>query len=465
MENFVNIFKENYPDIGKAVAVLCGQGNNGSDGLAIAKSLKDYNYHNISVYLINFSTAKSNNYRKNLERLKSTKIKVVMITEPVEIKDIETDLLIDAVLGSGLGSPLEGKYAEFASLINDLSKPVISVDVPTGFPTEGPIDENYKGIKADLVICLERPRINFFFPESALAMERFAVADRKDGNFIDAEQSYWRLTTEGAAKTLLKPRRNFTHKGTYGHALIIAGNTNTMGAALLAASGSLYVGAGLTTVCLPQSGLIALNAALPEVMVLLRNEDLILADFVKYTSIAMGPGLGIDSVNEILLEKLLNLKKPILFDADALSILAYRTDLLDSLPEQSILTPHVKEFDRLFGEHQTWWERVATAKAQATKRKLIIILKNQYTFICLPDGTVHINQSGNAGMASGGMGDVLTGVITGLLAQSYSPVDAAKLGVYLHGRAGDELATKRFTITASQVATQIPITVKKLSIK
>jgi hydroxyethylthiazole kinase-like uncharacterized protein yjeF len=462
---FVTIFRKHYFDLRQTIAVLCGQGGNGSDGLAIAGLLKEYKYQNVIVYLIDFSLSESSSYRKSLAELEGLGVQSLFITHPEQISHIEADLLIDAIIGTGLHGSLTGKYAILSNLINKLNIPVIAVDVPTGFPVEGPIDENYKGIKADLVISSPYPKLNFFFPESILALERFEAADMADGDFVDDQHHDWKLNTEHAVKTLLKPRRNFSHKGTYGHALIIAGNTNTMGAALLAASGSLYVGAGLTTLCLPQSGLIALNTTLPEVMALPRNDDLILTDFAKYTSIAIGSGLGIERVNEILLEKLLNLKKPILFDADALSILACRIDLLDKLPEQSMLTPHVKEFDRLFGNHQTWWERVITAKTQAIERKLIIILKNQYTFICLPDGKVHINQSGNAGMASGGMGDVLTGVIAGLLAQSYSPDEAAKLGVYLHGKAGDELAAKRFTITASQLAAQIPKTVKKLSIR
>jgi hydroxyethylthiazole kinase-like uncharacterized protein yjeF len=459
---FVTIFRRHYRDLSQTIVVLCGAGGNGRDGLKIASLLKDSNYKNVTVYLISFNLEESSSYYKDLERVETSGVKLLFITDPTQVSHIETDLLIDAVVGSGLRGSLEGNYATLASLVNNLHKPVVAVDVPTGFPTEGPIAGKYIGVKADLVICVQRPSINLFFPESTAALERFEIAD---ADFIDNQYQDWRLNTEATMKTLLRPRRNFTHKGTYGHVLIVAGNTNTMGAALLAASGSLYVGAGLTTVCLPPSGLIALNTTLPEVMALPRNVDLQPADFAKYTSIAIGPGLGVEAVSETLLGKLLDLKKPMLFDADVFSILASRADFLDNLPEQSILTPHVKEFDRLFGEHQTWWDRVLTAKAQAVKRKLIIILKNQYTFICLPDGKVHINQSGNAGMASGGMGDVLAGVITGLLAQAYPPVEAASLGVYLHGKAGDELAEKRFSMRASQVAAQIPKTVKKLLIR
>ncbi|HTM98900.1 MAG TPA: NAD(P)H-hydrate dehydratase [Pedobacter sp.] len=463
---FTEVFKRDFPDKSKSIAILCGPGNNGGDGLAIGRILhsKHHKYENISVYLINFSGKQSDDYSENLEHLPKL-IKRFTVTEPSQLKALKADLIIDAILGSGLNKPLAGKYADLTGLINNLNKTIIAVDVPTGFPSEDPIHENYKGIKASLTISFQRPKINFFFPESALALERFEVVDiGLDEDFIERQQSDWKLNNKPSVKQILKLRKNFTHKGTYGHALIVAGNTTTMGAALLAARSCLRTGAGLTTVCLPQSGLMALNATLPEVMALPRNEDLAIEAFEKYTSIAIGPGLGITNESEMILGRLINLKKPMLLDADALSLLANRKELFDKLPEQSILTPHLKEFDRLFGEHQTWWERVKAAKEQAIKRKLIIVLKNQYTFICLPDSKVYINQTGNPGMASGGMGDVLTGIIAGLLAQSYSSEDAARLAVYIHGKAGDELTPKRFTVSASKVAEQIPKVMKKLAV-
>lgn len=457
---FLNFFRKAYPDTDLPISILCGPGNNGGDGLAIARLMRvrNFKYESLSVYLINFSDQKSHEFIKNLDRLPKL-IKLFNITEPAQFENVKADLIIDAVLGSGLNRPFTGKYAALAAKVNALGKTIISIDVPTGLPSEGLIDKNYNGIKADLVISFQRPKINFFFPESAAALDRFEVMNiGLDEDFIENTPSDWKLITQPA----IKPRKNFTHKGTYGHAIIVAGSTTTMGAALLAAQASLHIGAGLTTLCLPQSGLLALNITLPEVMALPRNEHLTLEAFEKFTSIAIGPGLGLEEENELLLAKLIDLKKPMVIDADALSILAKRKDLFDKLPEQTILTPHLKEFDRLFGEHQTWWERVETAKKQAKERQLVIALKNQYTFVCLPNGEVHVNQTGNPCMASGGMGDVLTGIIVGLLAQSYSSADAATLAVYIHGKAGDELAIERFTVSASQVAQQIPKTLKSL---
>ncbi|KQB99737.1 bifunctional ADP-dependent NAD(P)H-hydrate dehydratase/NAD(P)H-hydrate epimerase [Pedobacter sp. Hv1] len=460
---FVETFSEAFFERKNHIAILCGQGNNGGDGLAIARLLTQGGYMRVKVYLINFSTKQSEDYTKNLERLTKRKINPIPISKAEELNELKADIVIDAVLGSGLNQPLAGEYAALADIINRLSQKVISVDVPTGMPPEGELPEVYNGIKADLVICFQQPKLNFFFPESVKALTKFKVVDiGLDEGFIANQQSDWKLTTESDIQNRIKPRANFSHKGTYGHALLVAGNYTTMGAALLAASACLHVGAGLTTVCLPQSGLIALNTALPEVMALPRNEQLAIEAFEKFNAIAIGPGMGLEEENEMLLARLIELKKPLIVDADALTILSKRKELFDALPPQSILTPHVKEFDRLFGLHQNWWQRIKTAQKEAKQRSLVIILKNQYTFICLPNGEVHVNPTGNPAMASGGMGDVLTGLIVGLAAQSYTAANAAILAVYLHGQAGDELAKTRFTVNASALALQIPKTIQKI---
>lgn len=467
MENaaiaFVKAFIKEVTDKKASISLFCGQGNNGGDGLAIARLLAKENYKNLTVYLINFSNKQSDDYTENLKQLQQTKIKTLEINKEDELGNVRCDIVIDAVLGSGLNKPLKSNYLALAQQINNLNAKVVAVDVPTGFNSEGEIEVNYIGVKADLVICFQRPKINFFFQESVKALARFKVVNiGLDEDFIERQPSFWKLTQKADIEKIIKPRANFTHKGTYGHALLVAGNTTTMGAALLAASACLHSGAGLTTVCLPQSGLIALNTLLPEVMALPRNEHLAIEAFDKFSVIAIGPGLGIEAETEVLFKKLINTQKPLVIDADGLTILSRNIDFLSKLPANTILTPHMKEFDRLFGEHQNWWQRIETAREKAQKLNIIIILKNQFTFICLPTGDVLINPTGNPAMASGGMGDVLTGIITSLIAQGYSAADAAKLGVYVHGKAGDDLAKKRFTVSASQVALQIPKTMKKI---
>lgn len=459
---FVKAFKVEVPRQETQIAIICGEGNNGGDGLAIARLLIKEGYANCSVYLINFSAKQSEDYLQNLKRLNELDLPLMKIKEAKTLENLGTEVIIDAVLGAGLNKPLTGEYLTLATVINGLQQKVIAVDVPTGFYAEGQLD-NYNGVKADFVITFQRPKLNFFFPESAQALARFKVVDiGLAEDFIQAQPSRWKLSEQTDISQLIRPRTNFSHKGTYGHALLVAGNQTTMGAALLAASACLHTGAGLTTVCLPESGLTALNTALPEVMALPRTSDMSIDIFEKFTSIAIGPGLGTEGATEKLMERIIGLKRPITLDADALNILAKRTELLTGLAPGSILTPHVKEFDRLFGEHHNWWSRVGTATEEAMNRKIVIILKNRYTFVCLPNGEVYINPTGNPAMASGGMGDVLTGMLASLLAQGYSVMDAAILGVYLHGLAGDALAKKRAVISALQVAQQIPKTLKKL---
>ncbi len=272
----------------------------------------------------------------------------------------------------------------------------------------------------------------------------------------------YKLVTVQDLNRLLKPRKSFSHKGTYGHALIVAGQEQTMGAALLCATGCLYAGAGLTTASIPASGLTALNTALPEVMYLSREAIEDPSKLEKFSSIAIGPGLGKDEPVAALLEAAFAVKKPLVVDADAINLLAKEPEQLSRVPAGSVFTPHVKEFDGLFGEHDTWFHRIQTAREMAKKHKIVIVLKNEYTFIIDQRSNVFINQTGNAAMAQGGMGDVLTGMIVALIAQGYSSADAAVLAVSVHGSSGDVLAATRFVVTASQVAKHVPVILRNI---
>lgn len=460
---FVQCFLRDEFDTNKSIAIFCGKGNNGGDGLAIAHLLLANGYDNIKVYIVNFGKKQSDDFAINLQRLDESRCKKAIINQPGDLRNIKPDLIIDAILGSGLNKPLSDAYADLVHFINKLNKKIYAVDVPTGFFAEGRLTENYNGIKAYKTICFQRPKINFFFPESVQATGKYEVVDiALDENFIQNLDADFYLTEERDIQKLLKVRKLFSHKGTYGHALIIAGDANTMGAALLASMACLHAGAGLTTACIPLSGLVALNATLPEVMALPRDEYTRIENPAKYEAIAIGSGLGVNTDNEKLLESLVMVGKPLIIDADALNILGERPDLIEKLPKNTILTPHIKEFDRVFGDHESWWERVQTAKQKAQQLQIVIVLKNQYTFICLPTGKVHINPTGNPAMAQGGMGDVLTGIISALVAQRYSATDAAILGCFIHGKAGDSLAHERFVVTASQVAKEIPKVMKEL---
>jgi hydroxyethylthiazole kinase-like uncharacterized protein yjeF len=459
---FVKIFKGEVKDKQTSISILCGTGNNGADGLAIARLLTKGNYKNIQVYVFHFSTKQTEEFAKNWKRLSKMDVPVQEINE-LDTLQLSSGVIIDAILGTGLNKPLNGKYAGIAKVINASDGRIIAVDVPTGFPTEGPIDENYKGVKADLVISFQRPKINFFLPESARAINRFEIVDiGLDEAYIESQESYWKLTTTDDILHIFKPRANFSHKGTFGHALLVAGNTNTMGAALLMAKACLHAGAGLTTLCLPKSGLKTLNTLLPEVMALPRSEHVDLEDFSKYNAIGVGPGLGLSTKNEHWIAHLIGLKRPLVIDADGITLLSKQKGLLKKLPAGSILTPHLKEFDRIFGTHSNWLERIQTARNAAQNGNIIIVLKNQWTFVCLPSGEVRINPTGNPAMASGGMGDVLTGMITAYMAQNYSSADAAILATFLHGKTGDFLAKKSIIVTAGEVAGEVSKMMSKL---
>jgi hydroxyethylthiazole kinase-like uncharacterized protein yjeF len=317
------------------------------------------------------------------------------------------------------------------------------------------------------VITFQQPKINFLLPESGPYIDCIEVVNIGiSEKFICSLGSPYQLVEEKDIRAKLRPRHRFSNKGTYGHALIIAGQPETMGAALLSSSACAYAGAGLTTACVPQSGLTALNSYQPEVMAIVREGDnLPEIEWEKFAAIAIGPGLGKDNGSLKLFTKVLNsYDKPLVIDADALNMLSTNPDLWKQMPKGSILTPHVKEFDRLFGEHQSWWQRLQTGAKKAKEHGVYIVLKNDYTITITPEEKFYFNSSSNPAMASGGMGDVLTGVIAALLAQKYSPEDACTIGIYIHGKAGDELAlpNRRYVVLPGQVIAQLPVTMAKL---
>lgn len=301
--------------------------------------------------------------------------------------------------------------------------------------------------------------LSSYLPDTDPYSAQQAVAVGLEMHKGEENRRPFQLTTAEDISKILKPRKPFSHKGTYGHVLLIAGAEKTMGAALLSSNASLHAGAGLTTVSIPAAGLTALNTALPEVMYTERDElHTDQQTFEKYNSIAIGPGLGTDQAD--LLAQLLHAGKPILADADALNMMAKDKKLLYKLSPDSIITPHMKEFDRLFGEHKNWWERLQTAIAKSAELGIVIVLKNQFTFIIDQKGTVSINPTGNPAMAQGGMGDALTGIIAAYVAQGYNAKCASLLGVYFHGKSGDELAERKYSVTASELIRHLPEAVK-----
>jgi len=461
---FVGWFVNHFPDKNQAVSIYCGTGNNGGDGLAIARMLHGHHYKAVNVKITRFSDKASDDFNVNLKRLQ--KLPLIEIKSGDDLPTEESPVIIDAMLGSGLNKPLAGDYKRLVQYLNSIEKTVVAVDIPTGFFAEGKIDPQAEVLKTDLVITFQQAKINFLLPESGPCINCWeAVNIGIDEDFVQSLNSPYQFVREKDIRRLLKPRHKFSNKGTYGHALIVAGQAKTMGAALLCSSACAHAGAGLTTACIPESGLIALNSYLPEVMAVIRQgDDMPEIGWDKFTSMGIGPGLGEDESSLALLTYIFtNYRKPVVIDADALNLLAAHKQLWALVPEGSILTPHMKEFDRLFGEHDSWWLRLQTAIEKAKEYKVCIVLKNDYTITATPGGKAYFNSTSNAAMASGGMGDVLTGIIAALLAQKYSPEDACIIGNYIHGKAGDELAlpNRMNVVLPGKLVTQLPVTMAK----
>ncbi|MDR6942464.1 NAD(P)H-hydrate dehydratase [Mucilaginibacter pocheonensis] len=464
---FVGWFINHFPDKRESITFYCGTGNNGGDGLAIARLLGGHQYKKIYVKIARFSDRVSDDFTINLERLKQTSIPVIEINKGDELPDENSAIIIDALLGSGLNKPLTDDYERLVKYINDLHRTVVAVDVPTGFFSDAEILPGATVINANLVITFQQARINFLLPESAPHIKSWETVNIGiSEGYVQTLNSLYQFVEEKDIRSTLKPRSRFSNKGTYGHTLIIAGQEKTMGAALLCASAAAHAGAGLTTACVPQSGLTALNSYLPEIMAVIRSEnEQPQIEWDKFSSIAIGPGLGKGEDATALLSAVIkNYKKPIVIDADALNLLAENKTLLQQLPPGSILTPHMKEFDRLFGEHKSWWQRLQTGMEQASKLQVYIVLKNDYTITLSPEGKAYFNSTSNAAMASGGMGDVLTGIVAALLGQKYTSLQACLIGVYVHGKAGDELAlpNRLNVVLPGKLAANLPVTMAKL---
>ena len=464
---FVTRFMEYFEYRRQSVSIYCGTGNNGGDGLAIARMLAVYPYADVNVKIARFSDHATDDFDANLQKLRSTNVAVTEMGKGALFPPEDGDVIIVALLGTGLNKPLGGDFERLVTHLNRLGKTIVSVDVPAGLFADGEMPAGAVALRADLVITFQQPKINFLLPESGPFIKHWEAVDIGiDEGFIRSVNSPYQLVERADIQQMLKPRHRFSNKGTYGHALLVAGQPQTMGAALLCSSASVYAGSGLTTACVPQSGLTALNTYMPEVMAIVRGgQEIPKIDWDSFTAIGIGPGLGKDEEALVLLTDILtNYKKPLVIDADALNLLAAHNEIWQGIPPNSILTPHMKEFDRLFGLHKTWWQRVQTAIVKAQELGIYILLKNDYTLTVTPRGKVFFNTTSNPAMATGGMGDVLTGIITSLLAQKYTPEQACIIGAYIHGLAGDELALpyRANVVLPASLAATLPMVMAKL---
>ena len=417
----------------RAFMIFCGKGNNGGDGLAIARLLLQHGCP-VETFLPETDSTVSADHAVNLLRLQLVGGNVITMPERTAFPHITPGtIVIDALYGSGMNRPLEGIAAELVNYLNDSGAVIVSIDLPSGML----VSESSVGrvmMKATYTLTFQLYKLCFMAAANASFFGKPVILDiGLHPLFIHQLDTVYNLTTKETAASLLKDRDAFSHKGTHGHALLIAGNKGKAGAAILAARGCLRTGAGLLTIEADETTCSILQTAVPEAMTTDRTEK---ADN-RFSAIGAGPGMGIEKEETTLLTHLLtNTDKPFVLDADALTILSANKQLLELLPAGTILTPHPKEFDRVFGASSHEFDRWNRAVALSAHYPFVIVLKGHHTLIAW-QGKGMFNNTGNSGMAKGGSGDVLTGMLTALLAQRYTARDAAMLGVWLHGLAGD----------------------------
>ena len=458
---------------GRGFAVFAGPGNNGGDGLAVARILHAAGCQ-VSVWLINPKGKLSADCAVNLERLKGCGIAVAEVVNDFEMPRLARDIVVvDALFGSGLNTPvISGVFADVIRGIDSLDNCVVAIDMPSGLMGENNDPFSQLIVFASLTLTLQFPKLSLLFAENAPFVGDIQVLDiGLSKEAMAVAPSKYHFTEACDIKPLLRPRTKHAHKTLFGRALLVAGSQGMAGASLLAARAALRSGVGLLTVHTPACNNVIVQSAVPEVMTSIDSHDTCFGDFVdttKYSAVAVGPGLGQSKESEdALLQLIENCKAPMVLDADALNILARHPKYLQSLPPGSVITPHLGEFSRLFGETSSSFVRLQAAKAFSGTFGVTVVLKGAYTAVISPDGNICFNSTGNPGMATGGSGDVLTGVILALLARGYNAPDASRLGVYVHGLAGDIAARKvgETALIAGDIIDSLPVAWQELETK
>ena len=443
--------------------IFCGLGNNGGDGLAIARLLLEREYP-IEVYVVRYAPRESDDFMHNHRRLK-------LITEEIRYVELSHDMptlrhnevVIDAILGSGLSRPAEGIVKATIEAINRAPATVVSVDVASGLYVDQPNGSDDVILKPDFTVAFQLPKLAFLLPKNGPFVGEWHLLDiQLNKRFIDKADTPYYLTQPNEARLLLRKRDQYANKGLFGHALLLVGSYGKIGAAVLSARACLRSGVGLLTVQTPGCGYTVLQTAVPEAMCVPDQHEQHLSGQstingpapADYTTVGIGPGIGKADDTLTMLQKLLpTMERPMVIDADALNLLGENRELYGHIPLNSILTPHPKEFERLTQPWENDYQKLDMLREFAQTHRVIVVLKGAHTAVATPDGEVHFNATGNPGLSTGGTGDVLTGVLTALLAQGYDPIEAAVLGVYAHGLAGDRVAERHGQIgmTASDV--------------
>ncbi|MBN8825218.1 MULTISPECIES: NAD(P)H-hydrate dehydratase [unclassified Spirosoma] len=464
---FVDWFARQFPNT-TPTKLFCGLGNNGGDGLAIARLLLERNYP-IEVYVVRYAPRESDDFMHNHRRLKLLVETIHYVEHTQDIPALRhNEVLIDAILGSGLSRPTEGIVKSVIESINRSPATVVSVDIASGLFADQPNEATDTIIEPDYTITFQLPKLAFMLPANGKFVGDWHIVDiRLRKRYIDLAPTPYYFTQPQDARLLLRKRERYSNKGSFGHALLIAGSYGKIGAAVLAAKACLRSGVGLLTVQIPRCGYDVLQTAVPEAMcrpdgganVLTGTLDRGISEIgsltpADYATVGVGPGIGKAPETLDMLKGLLrSIKKPMVLDADALNLIAENRELLKHIPKNSILTPHPKEFERLTKKWENDYEKLDILRDFAKQHRVVVVLKGAFSAIATPEGDIHFNSTGNPGLSTGGTGDVLTGVLTALLAQNYDSVEAAVLGVFAHGLAGDRVARQRGPIgmTASDV--------------
>jgi len=424
------------------IHVFCGLGNNGGDGLVLARLLLEHGYA-VKTYIVNFSENRSNEFLVNYDRLKEiSKEWPTQLKSEDNFPDIrQEDMVIDAIFGIGLNRSIVPWVGSLLKHINQSRGFVLSIDIPSGLYLDKAPENKEEVIFANVTVTFQLPKLVFFLPETGIYSQDIEVIDiGLDQRFLMEEKGIASLISKREVLPLYKTRYKFSHKGDFGHCAIIGGSYGKIGSVVLATKSALKTGAGLTTAIIPECGYEVLQSSVPEAMVITDDEDDELIEInlnFQPSSIGIGVGMGTGVKTVKAFEAFLQPNEvPLVIDADAINILSKHPEFLAYIKPQTIFTPHPKELSRLIGEWKDDFDKLEKTKEFSKQYDVIVVIKGANTIIIYQD-QMYINTSGNPGMASAGSGDVLTGVITGLLSQKYEPLHAAVFGVYLHGSAGD----------------------------
>lgn len=438
----VDWIESNYRSFQKFL-IFCGTGNNGGDGFAIARMLYEKGF-DVEVFIDKTKRDFSADANVNLKKIKQ--ISGIHINDFSELPVIKNDktVIVDAIFGVGLNRVLGGSAKNVIEALNPIQVPKIAVDIPTGLFSDKIIDESSTVFKADFTLTFQFYKRTFLHPETGkFCGETVVLNIDLDEDFINKTDTDYSVIDDYLIKEIYKPREEFSNKGTYGKSVLVGGSYGKIGAIMMSTMSALKTGSGLTVTIAPECGNLILQSQIPEAMFIDSGEKNIENIAVQEKAVyGIGPGLGTDEkTQKALIDFLKTYHNPVVLDADALNILS-KTGNVNLIPKYSVITPHPLEFERLFGRTDDSFKRLELARQKAEELQIFIVLKDHHTAVISPDKKVYYNVTGNSGMAKGGSGDVLTGILTSLISQEYDIEKACIFGVWLHGKAGDLAAMK-----------------------